>query len=153
MQFYTFWLAIQNRLSTKDKLLKYLDIPSGICDLCEETKETVQHLFFRCRFSDHCLVVIKNWLGWKMKKEEVPRIVRWLQRAWSTQFQKRSLAAVIAVLIYWNLHCRNRRLWNQDRLSKEEIVDHHVKKGIKNRMIGIGCTVKETNSFNWFMTL
>ncbi|KAL2224840.1 UNVERIFIED_CONTAM: Transposon TX1 uncharacterized protein [Sesamum indicum] len=52
------WMAIQENLPTTDKpWLTHI----GGCILCdEETTETHNHLFFRCRFSRRCLIAIRE---------------------------------------------------------------------------------------------
>lgn len=45
------WLAIQNRLHTKDRLLKWNMNCDPMCVLCRTHQETVHHLFFECTYS------------------------------------------------------------------------------------------------------
>ncbi|XP_050207881.1 uncharacterized protein LOC126657258 [Mercurialis annua] len=48
---FTTWLALNNRLNTKDKLVTWKVIPTNICSLCNQYPEDVNHLFFSCKFS------------------------------------------------------------------------------------------------------
>ena len=43
---FVLWLAIHNRMSTKERIKKYIDLPNSDCILCEEAEEYVHHLFF-----------------------------------------------------------------------------------------------------------
>ncbi|CAO2834641.1 unnamed protein product [Amaranthus hypochondriacus] len=42
------WLAIQDRLATKDKIGKWVDLSDDLCVLCSGARETNHHLFFDC---------------------------------------------------------------------------------------------------------
>ncbi|XP_013745620.1 uncharacterized protein LOC106448254 [Brassica napus] len=45
------WLAVHERLSTGDRLLKWNPQANSICWLCNTAMETRDHLFFECSFS------------------------------------------------------------------------------------------------------
>lgn len=45
------WLAINNGLMTRDKLLEFGTVNTNTCVLCNGSLETVHHLFFECQFS------------------------------------------------------------------------------------------------------
>ena len=45
------WLAAQNRLSTRDRMMQWNVGASGHCILCNSTLETRNHLFFECDYS------------------------------------------------------------------------------------------------------
>lgn len=45
------WIALRNRLTTRDKLLSWgMNVPAG-CLLCGAGTETRNHIFFQCPFS------------------------------------------------------------------------------------------------------
>ena len=46
------WVAVHNRLSTGDRLLKWNPQAISTCWLCNATTETRDHLFFECVFSE-----------------------------------------------------------------------------------------------------
>ncbi|KAH7659613.1 Reverse transcriptase zinc-binding domain-containing protein [Dioscorea alata] len=43
---FIFWLAVQNRLLTRDKLYSWRTIDSEMCVLCNDAKEEISHFFF-----------------------------------------------------------------------------------------------------------
>ncbi|XP_021835812.1 uncharacterized protein [Spinacia oleracea] len=57
------WLAIQNKLATKDILLKWNFSIDGKCGLCQLGDETPSHLFFSCQFSQEVWSLILQNLG------------------------------------------------------------------------------------------
>ncbi|KAM6579884.1 hypothetical protein CsatA_003658 [Cannabis sativa] len=54
------WLAILQRLKTKVRLCRLKVIDSPVCSLCNVADETTEHLFFRCDYSQQCLVQVKS---------------------------------------------------------------------------------------------
>ncbi|XP_056685901.1 uncharacterized protein [Spinacia oleracea] len=45
------WLALQDRLATKDRLRRWNIIADSVCSLCHNTDESRDHLFFECSYS------------------------------------------------------------------------------------------------------
>lgn len=45
------WLALHNRLATKDRMLKWNMISDGICSLCQGCDEDLPHLVFECSYT------------------------------------------------------------------------------------------------------
>jgi hypothetical protein len=57
------WLALQNRLSTADRLRKRGWDNCGLCPLCKQTEETNNYLFIHCRFTVRVWELLQEWLG------------------------------------------------------------------------------------------
>ncbi|XP_074305951.1 uncharacterized protein LOC141641179 [Silene latifolia] len=57
------WLAIQCRLMTKDRLIRFGIINEGTCDMCMAQPEDHTHLLYSCRFSASCWNMLAAWLG------------------------------------------------------------------------------------------
>lgn len=51
------WLAVQNRLSTKDRMILWHLQCDPTCVLCQKENENVQHLFFQCDFARHLKLI------------------------------------------------------------------------------------------------
>ncbi|XP_050213106.1 uncharacterized protein LOC126664647 [Mercurialis annua] len=45
------WLALQDKLNTKDKLLRWKVVQSDVCCFCKSETESISHLFFECGYS------------------------------------------------------------------------------------------------------
>lgn len=67
------WLALQNRLATKERLLKWNMQIASDCVLCQSQLETLEHLFFECSFSAGIWRSVLNKLG-------VSRVIQSWQR-------------------------------------------------------------------------
>ena len=59
------WLDVQNRLQTRDRILRYMSLPETTCVFCFDFLETSGHLFFDCSWFSSCLQKMRDWLGWK----------------------------------------------------------------------------------------
>ncbi|XP_050207875.1 uncharacterized protein LOC126657252 [Mercurialis annua] len=45
------WLALQDKLNTKDKLLRWKVVQNDVCCFCNSETESISHLFFECGYS------------------------------------------------------------------------------------------------------
>lgn len=57
------WLALKNRLATKERLLKWNMQIDGACVLCQSLTENLEHLFFECSFSSFIWRSVLQRLG------------------------------------------------------------------------------------------
>ncbi|XP_062104126.1 uncharacterized protein LOC133815286 [Humulus lupulus] len=57
---FVLWLAIQDRLKTKERLYRFNVLPDARCQFCTVEDETIAHLFFECPFTNDCLQQIKS---------------------------------------------------------------------------------------------
>ncbi|KAM6563596.1 hypothetical protein CsatB_023594 [Cannabis sativa] len=126
------WLAMLNRLKTKDRLLKMGLQIEGSCCLCETQQETSQHLFFECCFSCSRLQEIKCWLGWNATSNSLPMLLRWVQRAKLSKFRKLVYQAAIAALVYAVWKLRNGKIWQGNTLNSSSFCDE-IKWNVKMR--------------------
>ncbi|KAG7586730.1 Reverse transcriptase zinc-binding domain [Arabidopsis thaliana x Arabidopsis arenosa] len=60
------WLAIHNRLSTGDRMMKWNGSASGNCVLCRNNIETRDHLFFSCSYTSTIWAAIAKGL-WRAR--------------------------------------------------------------------------------------
>ncbi|XP_074293566.1 uncharacterized protein LOC141620649 [Silene latifolia] len=99
------WLAVQQRLLTKDRLMQFGIITDGLCDLCMAHPETHQHVLYECVFSARCWSLLKCWLDVNMPADDII--------GWSLQWRCRSLMkkhivfAAILAMIYHIWQARN----------------------------------------------
>ena len=56
------WLAIQDRLWTSVCLAKRGWPNSGLCTLCRREQETVEQIFFQCRYTLRVWEMVRAWL-------------------------------------------------------------------------------------------
>ena len=91
------WMAVLNRLPTKDKIKSWGSEVNDVCELCRSAGETRDHLFYGCIFSQQIRNEILLLCG------HTRRVSSWngkLQRAMQ-RLKGRSLASVI-LRIAWH---------------------------------------------------
>ncbi|XP_074305794.1 uncharacterized protein LOC141641015 [Silene latifolia] len=102
------WLAIQCRLLTKDRLLRFNIISDGYCDMCLDHLEDHNHLLYRCRFSACCWRLLADWLDINLPDTDILNwCIRWRCRS---LMKKQIVITTIMAMIYqiWTAHnsCR-----------------------------------------------
>uniref|UniRef100_A0A803PG06 Reverse transcriptase zinc-binding domain-containing protein n=1 Tax=Cannabis sativa TaxID=3483 RepID=A0A803PG06_CANSA len=100
------WLAIQQRLKTRDRL--------------------------RCEFSQHCLVQVKKWLQWRTQADTLQAVLKTVRKAKQTKFRKNVKASSIAALVYLIWKARNELIW-QKKVPKVEDLVQRLQQVVKNR--------------------
>uniref|UniRef100_A0A803Q656 Uncharacterized protein n=1 Tax=Cannabis sativa TaxID=3483 RepID=A0A803Q656_CANSA len=95
--------------------------------------------------------MIKDWLGWKVSTQTLPRLLRWIERSKYSKFKKNTLSAVVASLVYLIWKARNEKIWN----GKDEDVNRvscTVKEMVKHRN-SIWPKQVEAKDLEWFRNL
>ncbi|XP_074314455.1 uncharacterized protein LOC141649671 [Silene latifolia] len=98
------WLVYQGAMNTRVKLNLIGISDTNRCYLCESKEETISHLFFDCEYSSLILVFLENWLGMKLRRENV---LRWIISYRATRMKKRLIRAILNATIYFIWHQRN----------------------------------------------
>uniref|UniRef100_A0A803Q6E2 Reverse transcriptase zinc-binding domain-containing protein n=1 Tax=Cannabis sativa TaxID=3483 RepID=A0A803Q6E2_CANSA len=86
------WLAVQDRLKTRRRLVRFQIATDAQCILCNESDETAEHLYFCCKFSKECLEQVKAWLGWGATTISLQEIIRWINRAKKSKFGRADIS-------------------------------------------------------------
>ncbi|KAL4289532.1 hypothetical protein GQ457_14G001790 [Hibiscus cannabinus] len=141
------WMAILNRLPTRDRLSSFgMQVETG-CVLCGREQETRDHIFFDCVFSR------KVWLGILLACQLRRDCMTWeLELGWAVaRLKGRSLLTVILQLS-WNTFIyviwkeRNLRIF-QRKFSHEDSLIHSIKDIVSIRLRGKPVSrVSEINS-------
>ncbi|XP_050236725.1 uncharacterized protein LOC126686631 [Mercurialis annua] len=77
---FTTWLALKNKLNTRDKLHKWGTIPDDKCCFCNQESETTRHLFFSCPFSYEVWKKVLAYLGFNRNPDNWNREVSFFTR-------------------------------------------------------------------------
>ncbi|XP_074311439.1 uncharacterized protein LOC141647223 [Silene latifolia] len=104
------WLMIQERLYTKDRMLRFGVISDGLCDICRTQMEDHQHLFYSCDFSTRCWTLLREWLGVPLPTNDV---LHWCSMWRCRSLLKKQLVyAAVVALIY--------HIWMAQNVCREE---------------------------------
>ncbi|XP_057972920.1 uncharacterized protein LOC131161284 [Malania oleifera] len=84
------WLGLKGKLPTCDKI-----VAKGIeqvCVFCKASTETLEHLFFKCKYSAEVWNNVRRWLGLKRSMITIKAATKWLhkevQGKWYTLYSK-----------------------------------------------------------------
>ena len=130
------WLAIKERLTTQDKLVK-IGLKQGMsCVLCREHIENHDHLFFQCSFSNRIWRVLLAKCGWQCPEPSWQGVIQWAIQQMHGNSLKSSLGKLIlstTVYTIWNE--RNARTFSN---SYKDVVSvlHDIISLIRSRVIG-----------------
>lgn len=107
-QFIT-WLALRVRLATKVRLLKFAILVDTTCVLCDNSVETVHHLYFDCAYTVPALQGILDWLGLHTGSISSLNLMATMVKGRSSRY--RFLKAIMSELVYAIWHERNQRIF------------------------------------------
>ncbi|XP_074288477.1 uncharacterized protein LOC141613632 [Silene latifolia] len=101
-------LAIQQRLLTKDRLIKFGIITESLCDMFLAQQEDNYHLLYDCPFSAQCWGLFKNWVNINMP---LVGVLEWgLKWRYRSLLKKQMVLAAMVAMVYhiWNVRnkCR-----------------------------------------------
>ncbi|XP_020260934.1 uncharacterized protein LOC109837204 [Asparagus officinalis] len=122
------WLAIQNRLLTKDRLLKRGVIQSNHCSLCEGGSESHKHLYFDCSFSMTVWNGVMEWLKFSWRTCDWRLLLDWYCNSLKVKGSKLKVKRMaIAAVVYYIWKERNERIFKlKSRCSSQIIRDIKV---------------------------
>lgn len=121
------WMAMLGKLSTKDRLFHFGVVDNDLCPMCYDVVESVQHLFFHCKFSAKCVQLLAKWLRIAIH----PQLPRFDKRKWKIPKDKKRVAiASLCSLVYNIWKVRNEALWAFTVISFEAVVER-IKSAIR----------------------
>lgn len=148
---FLFWLAIQNRLATRERISRFKPNAETECLLCRKHVENVEHLFFKCEWSNNCLTALKQWLNWSCTSCTLHELCRTVQNQRGVLRRKVTVTAM-AALIYSIWHTRNQILWEGKCVTEEQAFGH-IKTIVKMRISGLLCTKGKDIDREWLSNL
>ncbi|XP_058783374.1 uncharacterized protein LOC131658055 [Vicia villosa] len=129
------WLVLVGRILTKDRLTKFGIITDKGCCFCQED-ETIDHLYFGCRYIERIWRTILTWMGynrigelWNAEQEWIIREAN--KKGWRRQLLKTALAETAHMI--WKV--RNEAIFHQ-KLPDEDVVKQiHYIVAIRGNML------------------
>ncbi|XP_021845402.2 uncharacterized protein [Spinacia oleracea] len=109
----TIWLALQDRLKTKERLHRYGVTIDETCALCGHDTESSAHLFFNCHFSKECSSMVLPWLGFNTSRNNLFTLLKWIHRYCKKSFTRKVTYAAVACTVYQIWKARNLAIWEQ----------------------------------------
>lgn len=121
---FIFWLAIRNGLATQEKLIQWKHIPpDDRCPFCELVPDSVRHLFFGCGFAKAVWGSIKGAVGIRNAPDDWDGVLDYIRQKVNKKGAKYSIVKLgVAAVIYHIWRERNRRIFENCKLGREEII-------------------------------
>ncbi|XP_021764017.1 uncharacterized protein LOC110728684 [Chenopodium quinoa] len=101
------WIAVQDRLRTRKKLMSLGICQDASCLLCGESDEDTDHLFFNCSFSKTCIRLMSQWLDIPVSSQNIQEAWKWWRKSIKDQIKRKVVLAVLAAVVYHIWLARN----------------------------------------------
>ncbi|XP_057248155.1 uncharacterized protein LOC130590159 [Beta vulgaris subsp. vulgaris] len=145
------WLAMLERLKTKERLFKSGVCTDKACLFCDVGEDSCLHIFFRCSYSATICDQILRWMNIKIAGYE-NMFTTW--KKWGRIFRRKKLQkvsyAVLTALVYHIWKSRNHTLWNA-AVQYPRCVVEHIQRDICSRIkssVDIHCNIEDRNWIN-----
>ncbi|XP_020258830.1 uncharacterized protein LOC109835258 [Asparagus officinalis] len=118
------WLAVLNKLLTKDRLMKRGLIIDGSCCLCSGAElENRNHLFFSCKFSSEVWNGIMSWLQFTWRSCEWDHILEWFCTKLRGKGFKQGIRRIAFTAAIYNIWTeRNLRIFQQEIRTVTQLI-------------------------------
>ena len=108
------WLAMRDRLQTQDRLMKWYPTKTYLCTLCEKQHDSLDHLFFKCEYSEYIWDEMKE----VMDDNGAPNTWQSIKQWFSNKQSNNTVASVIqrislAACVYMVWKDINARIFNK----------------------------------------
>nr|GMC81198.1 uncharacterized protein LOC109184888 [Ipomoea batatas] len=116
------WLALWNRLKTKDRL--FLPDFESDCSLCIGQKESANHLFFRCYFSQQVWSKIRESFGFPRNTIAIRSSIKWIRRLFKgSRRHSKAVYIALACTVYHLWRVRNLVIHDSVRPTLDGLVN------------------------------
>lgn len=119
---FIFWLALHNKLLTRDKLFAWKAIDSETCVFCNKAREDVSHLFFSCVFSHEVWVRVLKAVNIQRRPFPWQREVSWFQKkAMGKTMLAKMRRSVFIAAVYLIWRARNLMIFQQKCITVDQV--------------------------------
>ncbi|KAL2924250.1 Ribonuclease T2 [Bienertia sinuspersici] len=112
-----------SRLQTKDRLVKYGIGIGDVCPLFQLTTETVEHIFFRCSYSQMCFRALRKKIDPSITVSSLSRFSSWISKPIRGRIRSQVLQCYFVNLIYHIWLQRNSAIWKKVIMLPDKLVD------------------------------
>ncbi|XP_071726052.1 uncharacterized protein [Rutidosis leptorrhynchoides] len=117
------WVAVQKRLVTQDKLMKWYPPLSFKCVLCDQCNDSHEHLFFGCEYAKKVWDSLKHRLLFKGLPGDLNMMVNILSDyPYTKHIWNVIIRVVLVAVVYYVWQERNWRIFKAKNRSVDELV-------------------------------
>lgn len=132
------WLPIQNRLSIKDKVGKWIKILDTHCVMCNRISESAQHLFYDCPFAQKVRSHLLNFLQHKLENTSFTEDILKMNKLNKKKTDRAKLIEGVWTKMIYNIWMQsNRKIIDNRSCNITNVVKDiifRVAEKVKNRM-------------------
>ncbi|XP_075084732.1 uncharacterized protein LOC142167989 [Nicotiana tabacum] len=141
------WLAYQDKLMTKERLMR-LNIPIDgdlNCLLLDRAApETHQHFFVDCNWIQNVREALINWSGKTIPSYTVNRSLQWIKNTHWRQIRKEVATSIIGALIYYIWQARDWKHFRRITVNSA-FIETQIKKELRERISMLACSKRARN--------
>ncbi|XP_009778125.1 uncharacterized protein [Nicotiana sylvestris] len=148
------WLAIQNRLLTRERLGKLnILVEESTCCLCDnQVTELVGHLFNGCPWFQEVKKGVEQWTGLQLPLGSLRTVLQCIKKKKWKKFQRELVAATWGAMVYHTWKARNWKLFKGIHAQAAGIVIQ-IKREILARVDTISSPQKAHRCMNFIEKL
>ncbi|XP_028072512.1 uncharacterized protein LOC114274735 [Camellia sinensis] len=144
------WMAIQERLSTLNRLVMFGIKDSSLCVLCSAQVEDHNHLFFACPFSCQIWNALQSKLNVSWPSMDWMELVERMNVNISGNSSATTIMKLVFTCAIYNVwQERNLRIF-QSTKSPETVIIKKVESMVRCRILSVN-NFKEDNTNGWFI--
>ncbi|WMV45997.1 hypothetical protein MTR67_039382 [Solanum verrucosum] len=118
---FTIWLQAQNRLLTKDRMLKWKMQVEPVCVMCNQEEETSDHLFYDCIFARMIWRRLLQWINQNSNSNVIVSQQWIIVKTKGKNPEAQALRLIYAEYIYTLWKERNTRIFEKHETTMENI--------------------------------
>ena len=121
------WLAIQNRLATKERIEKWKVIEDAKCVLCSGAIESTQHLLYDCQFTQSVRNCLFSFLKYRPESSNFQEEIQKMNKINKKKTDRAKLIVGIwTEMIYSIWMHRNRKIFDNRSCNMKELTNYIV---------------------------
>nr|GEU69462.1 putative reverse transcriptase domain, reverse transcriptase zinc-binding domain protein [Tanacetum cinerariifolium] len=125
--FFIMWMAVQNRLTTQERLLKWYPDKQVECLCCGRYPDSLNHLFFECSFTKELWCKIRTTAEINSMPDKLEDIVNLMSMKKHNKSIKSMLVRLIlAACVYFIWTERNKRRFTTKKQSCKDMIENVV---------------------------
>ena len=119
------WRALLRRVPVNANLRsRGISVQSELCSLCEGEKETVDHLFVKCKVAEEVQDWILQWCGTTTRRFQNMEEFLDFGATWGNCPKKKEITNLIFYCTIWHIwKARNNKVFNKVKISSAKIAD------------------------------
>nr|XP_043608802.1 uncharacterized protein LOC122580603 [Erigeron canadensis] len=118
------WLAMRDRMQTQDRMAKWCPATDFSCMSCDKQSDSMDHLFFRCEYSNYIWEEMKEYIEDKTIPNSWKDVKDWIIRKKSNNSAASVIQRlIVAACVYMIWKERNTRLFSKTQMPKEKVRD------------------------------